>query len=213
MPIVDVSFRLLGDVVPADHGYLLFSALSRVIPSLHGDKNVAVHPIVARPIGDRLMALTDRSTLTIRIASERISELIPLAGKGLDLDGHVATVGVPESHSLLPRANLYSRLVVIKGFMEPEPFLMAAKRQLEALNVQAQPGLVAQPQVEQSNANRAGGSHSSFLRRTVRIQDKEVVGFALKVIGLTAEESVRLQESGLGGRQHFGCGVFVPERR
>jgi len=28
--------------------------------------------------------------------------------------------------------------------------------------------------------------------------------------GLTAEESLTVQEHGLGGRRHMGCGLFVP---
>jgi len=51
------------------------------------------------------------------------------------------------------------------------------------------------------------------VRRTVRIHDREVVGFALRVQDLTAEESLHLQEHGLGGRRLFGCGIFVPDNR
>jgi hypothetical protein len=29
---------------------------------------------------------------------------------------------------------------------------------------------------------------------------------------LTATESILLQEHGLGGRRHMGCGIFVPMR-
>ena len=47
-------------------------------------------------------------------------------------------------------------------------------------------------------------------RRTLRIKDKEVVGYEVLVETLTAEESICLQEAGLGGRRHMGCGVFVP---
>jgi CRISPR-associated protein Cas6 len=88
---------------------------------------------------------------------------------------------------------LYSRLVTIKGFMEPKEFLEAAKRQLEKIEVQTE------LQIGE--------------RRTFRIKDKQVVGFEIAATGLDAEDSIRLQESGLGGRRHMGCGVFVPWRR
>ena len=39
-----------------------------------------------------------------------------------------------------------------------------------------------------------------------------MIGYALRVFGLTAEESIRLQEEGLGGRRRMGCGVFLPIR-
>lgn len=210
---VDVSFRVTGSEIPADHGYHLLSAIARVVPKLHGDDEVGVHPIGGRLIGNRRLALTDRSRVTIRLDSERIGQILPLAGQPLEIDGCRIRVGVPQTRALVPAARLYSRLVVIKGFLEPEPFLEAVRRQLESLEIRGEPSLVAQPEIAAANRNRATGTRSLYLRRTIRIRDKEVVGFAVRVQHLTAEESVRLQEHGLGGRRRFGCGIFIPDRR
>ena len=46
-------------------------------------------------------------------------------------------------------------------------------------------------------------------RRTLRIKDKEVVGYEMLVETLSANESLALQEHGLGGRRQMGAGVFV----
>jgi CRISPR-associated protein Cas6 len=207
---VDIQFRLTGTELPADHGYHLFSALAGVVPELHGDDEVGVHPIPGRLVGNRRLALTDQSCLTIRLAAERISEVLPLAGKALDINGSRIRVGVPQTRALVPAARLYSRLVVIKGFMEPDGFLEAVRRQLAESAIRGEPSLVPQPEIAAANRDRAGGSRSPYLRRTIRIRDKEIVGFAVRVEDLTAEESIRLQETGIGGRRRFGCGVFVP---
>ncbi len=45
MPVIDLSFVLVGTTIPLDHGYILFSALCRVVPEMHGDLHVGVHPI------------------------------------------------------------------------------------------------------------------------------------------------------------------------
>jgi hypothetical protein len=37
------------------------------------------------------------------------------------------------------------------------------------------------------------------------------VGFPLRIDGLTAEESLIVQEHGVGSRRRMGCGVFVKE--
>jgi CRISPR-associated protein Cas6 len=63
----------------------------------------------------------------------------------------------------------------------------------------------------QGQANRDALA-TQYIRRTVRIREKEVVGYGLDVSRLTAEASILLQEHGLGGRRPFGCGVFVPGR-
>ncbi len=212
MTVVDVQFRLQGNTIPVDHGYHLSSAVSEVVPSLHGDQEVGLHPIAGQLVGNRLMAITERSFLTIRISSERISEILPLAGKTLSIDKHALTVGVPRTCALAPSDQLYSRLVVIKGFMEPEPFLDAVQRQLEGLEVKANPSLVDQSHIAEANRDKETGSHSPYLRRTIRIRDKEVVGFAVRVEELTPEASICIQQKGIGGRRRFGCGLFVPDR-
>jgi CRISPR-associated protein Cas6 len=189
MPYVDLAFKLTGSKIPVDHGYVLYSAISRLLSEIHGAKNIGVHPIRGTYSGNGELMLRDSSRLVIRLESERIGEFLNLAGKRLDIDSHVLRVGVPEVRMLRPRAALYSRLVTIKGFMEPATFLDAAKRQLEKI------GVKAEIQVGE--------------RRTVRVKDKQVVGFELAALELDAEESLRLQENGLGGRRHMGCGIFV----
>lgn len=213
MSSVDVSFRLQGSTIPADHGYQLYSSISKLIPEIHGDEEVGLHPIPGQLTGNRCLAVVEHSKLTFRLSSERINQVLPLAGKELSIGEHKIRIGVPQTRALVPSARLYSRLVVIKGFMEPEPFLEAVQRQLDAQDVKGKPSLVAQPHIAQANEEKETGSRSPFLRRTVKIRDKEIVGFAVRVEELTAEESIRLQENGLGGRRRFGCGVFIPDRR
>jgi CRISPR-associated protein Cas6 len=209
MRAVDVSFRICGTTIPADHGYHLFSAVSRVLPTIHSDDEVGLHPISGRLSGARMLALTPRSALTIRLACERVGEVLPLAGKTLRIGGHVLAVGVPNTHALLPKGRLYSRLVVIKGFMEPSQFMDAVRRQLKELSVSGTPALVPLSHA----SNRGSNAEAPVIRRTIRICGKEIVGFAVMVEGLSAEDSIRLQEKGLGGRRRFGCGIFVPDRR
>jgi CRISPR-associated protein Cas6 len=193
MPYVDLAFRLTGNKVPVDHGYALYSAISRIVPEIHEAKNVGVHPIRGAYSGNGELILRDSSRLVVRMESEQIGRFLKLAGKKLEIGSYGFRVGVPEVRVLRSRASLYSRLVTIKGFMEPPGFLEAAKRQLEKIGAKAELQVGA--------------------RRTFRIKDKQVVGFEVAATGLDAQDSVRLQEDGLGGRRRMGCGVFVPWRR
>ncbi|MBN2380512.1 type I-MYXAN CRISPR-associated protein Cas6/Cmx6 [candidate division WOR-3 bacterium] len=213
MPTVDVSFKLQGSSIPVDHGYQLYSSVSKYIPALHGDEDIGLHPISGQLTGNRLLSLTERSTLTFRIPSDRINQILLLAGKELKIGKYNLRVGVPQTHALTPSVRLYSRFVVIKGFMEPEPFLEAVRRQLNDLCIKGKPTLIEQQVIAEANVDKDTGSHSPYLRRTIRIRDKDIVGFAVRVEELTAEESIRLQEKGLGGRRRFGCGIFIPDRR
>jgi CRISPR-associated protein Cas6 len=146
----------------------------------------------------RLLTLVPASRLRIRLAPEDLVSYIGLAGSELELDGFSLQVGIPRVEQLVPATSLSSRLVTIKGMQDLEAFRAAVRRQLKAMDVAAEPLLEGAPD--------AGGP----ARRVFRIKDRRVVGFSLRVQGLTAEESIRLQEQGIGGRRRMGCGLFVP---
>ncbi len=198
MTTLELSFPLLATTpIPADHGYLLYSALSRVIPEVHSSNGVAVHPIRGRQFGDRLMSLMPWSSLVLRTTDTRISSLIPLAGKRLNLGDRIVRIGVPQVRPLSPATALRSRLVTIKisdvsaNSLDEETFQSAVRRKLNDL------------QVAEESIITLGK------RRTLRIKQKEVVGYEVILEALTAEESLNIQEQGIGGRRHMGCGVFV----
>jgi CRISPR-associated protein Cas6 len=199
--MIDLSFILTGTSdIPADHGYHLYAAVSRLLPSLHEPNGIGIHPIRGRLIGDRRMQLCEFSRLTIRVAPERIADLLTLAGKQVNIAGKAIRIGVPQVYALIPATALRSRLVTIKvssdrnesGPPDEAAFLAAARRQLDELHLSPE-------------AQLAAGK-----RRTLRIKDKEVVGYEMLVSALTADESITLQDHGLGGRRHMGCGIFVP---
>ena len=97
MPVIDLCFALVGNTIPLDHGYCLFSALCRVVPALHGDHRAGVHPIGGRQTAPRVMSLTEWSRLKLRLPSEQIAPYIAVAGQSLELDGHHVRVGIPQS--------------------------------------------------------------------------------------------------------------------
>lgn len=210
MSHIDLQFQLTGDYLPADHGFHLYSAISDVVPALHGNDRIGVHMVNGRLTGDRRISLTARSRLGIRIPLELIPAALPLAGQSLQVGPYRIQVGVPRTSSLQHRSRLYSRLVVIKGFMEPEPFLDACRRQLAKLEIRGSPSLVLSPRF--AGVGQNDENNSPWLRRTLNIHGREIVGFAVLVEELTAEESIRLQDRGIGGRRRFGCGLFLPAR-
>jgi CRISPR-associated protein Cas6 len=196
--MIDLSFELEGVRIPLDYGYALFSALSRVVSKLHGDLRVGVHPIRGVRREPRVLTLVAASRLRLRLHPEDLVSYIGLAGAQLDLEGFGLRVGIPRVEALVPAASLASRIVTIKGAQERDTFGVAVRRQLAEAGIAAEPVLVGEA--------AAGGP----ARRVVRIKGRRLVGFSLRVGGLTAEESLRLQERGLGGRRRMGCGVFVP---
>ncbi len=210
MPAIDVSFKINGEKLPADHGYLMLSAVSRMVPSIHSDSTCGIFPVNGVNTGDRFIAVTDRSRLVFRVSHEKLPDLLKIAGKKILISECQLRLGIPEVFSLKPSSHLKSRLVTIKGFMEPEPFLEAAVRQLSEMGINGKPSLAIRAS-QRSAAMAEAACH--YVRRTLRVKDKEIVGYAMIVESLTAEESILLQEKGIGGRRRMGCGLFVPYKR
>jgi CRISPR-associated protein Cas6 len=198
---IDLVYPIMcPHAIPADHGYLLYSAVSRALPEAHGADGYGIHPIGGRQLGGRTLQLTEHSRLAIRTDAQQIARFLPLAGKGLRLIDRTLRIGVPQVHALLPAVALRSRLVTIKlseaaslkGNAAEEAFRAAVVRKLEEI------GILSEALVTLAK------------RRTIRIKDKEVFGYEVLVERLSAAESLALQEHGLGGRRHMGCGLFAP---
>ena len=195
---IDLSFRLTGTwPLPVDHGYALYGGVSRLLPEVHRENGIALHPIRGRQIGNRQLSLTDHSRLTLRVPDDCIADFLPLAGKALRIGDGQLRIGIPEVRSLIASPAVRSRLVIIKvahttaATLTAETFTAAVRRQLDTLGIS--PNVII----------------TLGKRRTLRIKQREIVGYEVIVEGLSAPESLTLQQSGLGGRHHMGCGVFV----
>jgi CRISPR-associated protein Cas6 len=203
MATVDLLFPVVGVRLPTDHCYLLYSALSRLLPRVH-DNGVCfgMAPVTGQYVGNGLIQLDPlRSRLRLRLADTDIRRLLPLAGKGLQVMRHHIRLGVPHVRALEPSPALYARTVAIKHATDVASVCAAARRQLDEIGIG---GRVRVPD------HVVKGGRVEPQRRVLRIKEAVIVGYALLVEGLTDEESLRLQEAGLGGRRRMGCGFFVP---
>lgn len=197
-PYIAVHFPVQGRQLPADHGYALYAGITRHLPSLHGASWLGIELLSGIPWREGIIVLPTRdANLRLRIPADHYGHVLPLAGRRLDLNGHTLRLGIPSARPLQPAASLYARCVTIKKFTEPEPFLDAARRQLETLGISAALEL---PQDEQAR----------YRRRIITIQGKHIVGFSVIAKNLNDEDSLRLQSTGIGGRRAMGAGHFNP---
>jgi CRISPR-associated protein Cas6 len=171
-----------------------------------------VHPINGLVVGNSEMLLGEDSRLRLRLPVEQLPEVMPLAGKRLEVvsgrRGGLLHIGTPEIYSLRPAESIHSHCVTIKvseveeASQTPnrEMLLAAARKQLDAR------GITGDVWID-DECDIAGRERS---RRILRIKDRIIVGYALTISRLADEDSVKLQEVGLGGRQRMGCGIFMP---
>lgn len=196
-PFVEICFPVRGKYIPADHGYALFAACVHLNPEIRQQETLSILTIPGFPDKQGKILLTEQSHLRIRITIPQIPLVYCLAGKSIRLGVHEITIGIPKIFMLKPSNVLSSRIVVIKGHQEPESFLTAAQRQLDELDISAQ---ISIPR------NRNG----EYSRKTIKVKRYTVVGFSMLVSDLSEEDSLKLQQWGIGGKRHFGCGYFLP---
>ena len=204
-PYVDLVFPLEGQLLPLDHGYLVYSAISRICPNFHELNNISLHPIAGIPQSNKQLRLTKRSKLQLRLPLDLIPSVYEfLAGQTFAIGPNQFHLGIPEFKPLLPFPSLYSRLVIIRGSTKPQSFLKSANRQLKELGIQG--NIVF--------ATRANGEPQ---RRQLTIKKKvgtfPLRGFGVKVTNLSEEDSIALQQYGIGGKHKMMCGVFVRSSR
>lgn len=188
MTTVELHFPFTGATLPSDQGYALYGAISRLIPEAHEADWLSLETIPGTARGDGITQLDREASLKIRIPQDRVPLLLKLAGKRLDVNGHAIRLGAPQIFLLKPSPQLYARIVTIKGFTEPEPFLDAVCRKLDELGVKGEPAIGP--------------------RRVVKVGNHTIVGFGLAIHELSDEGSIVLQERGMGGRRRMGCGIF-----
>jgi CRISPR-associated protein Cas6 len=198
LPYVELSFGVIGETLPADHGYGLYSVIAHLCPMVHEQEGISISTISGEPDRQGKIYLSKSSQSKIRLPYEadKIAQVLALAGQTLKVGGHSIQLSIPQIFPLRPFDKLRSRIVTIKKFQEPEPFLEAVKRQMDALGIQG-------------NAFIPLDEEGQPLRKAIKIKQYSVVGFGLVVTDLSDEDSIRLQTNGLGGKHRMGCGVFT----
>lgn len=204
---VELAFPVFGEWLPTDHAYSLYGALAANIKLLHDNSlPLAIGPVSGTYAGDGRLQLDRRSRLRLRLPADLIAGVLPLAGQALEIVGHRIRLGVPQVFSLVPATSLIARLVTIKikGPVTPENMLSAVQARLTSVGISGKPDLPL-------SSRRVGEPQ----RRALRIKSKRLIGYAVQVTGLSAEESLALQSNWHDGRAIFsrrklGCGFFVP---
>lgn len=202
---LDLTFKLKGAPIPLDNGYIIYSALCRICPPLHELNSVGIHPIAGLPTSNNCLNLTHQSRLKIRIHHLQIPLIYPyLTGQTFHIGQDSYQLDIPDYKPLISNESVYSRLVVIKGFQDPSTFIEAVQRQLDSLGVRGKVELLTR---------QDGTPQRRQLTITQKQKQFKVRGFGVKISELNPEDSLILQEQGIGGKRKMMCGVFVPATR
>ena len=200
--IVDLVCTISCRSLPVDHAHALADALMSQAEWLQSDTGAGIHPISIqesgngwmRPEGaDELLLLSRRTKLILRVPRLRIEEAEALKQNEFDVAGNALSIQKMDIRELQPMETLFSRYnIITEGFSE-EDFMKGVFEELKALGINPRKMLPGKGRVIRTPA---GALQTS----------------SLMIADLKPDESLALQQRGIGEHQHLGCGLFVPHK-
>lgn len=201
--VVDVAFKIGCPTIPLDHAHALSAALLEKLPWLEDEAYAGIHLIHGAASGNgwfrpedaenELLHLPKRTRMRLRVPRKRLQDAQALSGETLDIEGHPLEIGKSDLFMLSTLSTLFSRYVISREDLDEMQFLEEAAAQLQALDI---PG-----------RKMLGG-----ITHTMKFPDGPVFTRSLMVADLEPEQSVRLQQVGLGEGRIRGCGLFLPHK-
>lgn len=201
--VVDLVFGTDCRALPVDHAYDLAQALQGALPWLPDEPNAGVHTLHGaasgngwvRPEGpDDLLLFSRRTKFMLRVPKHRIEDARALQGQTLDVGGHSLTLKSASQRPLSILTTLFSRFLASEEGLDDEEAMLAwVVEQLAPLNIRPRKML-------------CGTAHA------INTPQGEVQTRSLMIADLEYDESLRLQQQGLGPHRMLGCGLFIPHK-
>jgi CRISPR-associated protein Cas6 len=185
-----------------DHAYALAEAVRGILPWLDEERGAGVHPIhVAesgngwmRPQGgEEMLYLSRRTKLVLRLPSHRLDDGKALSGRRLEVAGEPLDVGAASVRLLSDITTIFSRYVVSPAGLDEEAFIAEAAEELKSIGVRPRKMLCG-------------------IEKAIATPEGELRTRSLMLADLSVEESIELQQRGLGPHRWLGCGLFIPHK-
>ncbi|EDN65848.1 conserved hypothetical protein [Beggiatoa sp. PS] len=200
--IVDVVFDMNCRCLPVDHAIALSQAIAKALPWFEDEPKAGLHLIYGADSGngwyrpeeqDELLYLSRRTKLTLRLPQYRVADAKVLTGMTLDIADNPLKVGKAKEKPLTQMPVLFARHIIAKPEQEEDAFLDWAVAQIQQIGIQCRKVL-------------CGKTHH------FKWPDGDLLTRSLMIADLTSQDSITLQEQGLGEGRKIGCGLFVPHK-
>ncbi len=199
--VFDVVFKLAGGQLVVDHARALADA---VCAKLNTDTHsqIGIHPIrVAesgngwlRPgAGGEMLHLSRRTKLVLRVHRSVYEDVLRLSDSTLEINGQALKVGVGSVRKLTAMTTLFTHGIACDEVQSESQFLVDMASALQTMEIRVKKMICGTTNSIQTDKG------SIFTR-------------ALMVANLTPEESVLVQQQGIGSDRLMGCGLFVAHR-
>ena len=204
--IVDLSFKVKCKQLPLDHAHALSQTIQQALPWFADEPQSGIHLIHGAESGngwirpqepDAALSLSKRTRFVLRLPKQRVEDATKLSGQKLKVAGNDLVLSAPNQKPLSILTTIFARYVVIQGeentIEDEEAFLNQAAVMLKKEGIEVKKMM-------------SGRTH------VLRMPDKDLLARSLMIDGLKIEESIYLQQNGLGEGRLVGCGLFIPHK-
>ncbi|MDX1824135.1 MAG: type I-MYXAN CRISPR-associated protein Cas6/Cmx6 [Thiohalomonadales bacterium] len=198
--VLDVVYSISCKCIPMEHAHALSEALQQALPWLEDEEQAGIHQVYGAESGNgwerpdtEVLYLSRRQKLTLRLPKIRLDEAKSLIGQTLDIAGFPLEVGDFTTRKLSDLPTLFARSVLGEANQSEDEFMVQAVAQLNAMGIS----------VKKMMCGKEG---------QIELPDATLHTRSLMLADLELQESVKLQEVGLGSGRKLGCGLFVPQK-
>jgi CRISPR-associated protein Cas6 len=199
--VVDVVFKMSGTRLVVDHAQSLAHAICEKLPDI-SHRQIGIHRIRVGSSGngwnspaeaEAIMQLSRRTRLVMRIHKDVYQQVLQLCDSELEIEGEQLKLGTSSVRKLSSITTLFCHGIVSDQAQAESDFLDDMASALEVMNIKVKKMICGTTQ-------------------SIRSDQGSIFTRALMVAGLTPEESVKLQQRGIGTGRLIGCGLFLPHR-
>ncbi len=200
--MIDVAYRINCKTLPFDHAYELSKEITKLLPWLVEDKLSGIHTLHGPDSGngwmraeDEEIFLSQRTRLIIRMPKEKVELAKQLENQILEVLGNKIKIGKSNVKPFLVVRDLICRFVLNhEDVCENEnEFLSKMINELNSFEISIKKVICGRT-------------------KNLTIDGKKRSGRSIMIADLSKENSVRLQDIGVGEGRIFGCGIFLPHK-
>jgi CRISPR-associated protein Cas6 len=201
--IVDLVYKINCKCLPLEHAKALSMAIHKALPWIADEEKAGIHLIHGAESGNgwmrpedpanELLYLSRRTRMTLRLPKERLQDASELSGQKLNIEDHELEVGDSTVKTLSTQSTLFSRYVVSMDTESEDDFLARVYAELQQMDIKVSKLLCGKTHILQ-------GHYGDIFTRSVMLAE------------LKPEESVRVQQRGIGEGRKMGCGLFIPHK-
>tara|TARA_B100000886_G_scaffold97353_1_gene64604 strand:- start:4246 stop:4923 length:678 start_codon:yes stop_codon:yes gene_type:complete len=198
--MIDVAFKINCKTLPYDHAFSLSNEITKHLPWLEDNELTGIQTLHGPESGNgwtraenEEIFLSKRTRLILRIPKSEYNETCKLEGETLKVLGNDIKVGKASKKPFLTVRDLICRFVLTDDDLDESDFLKYVAKEFESHEIHLRKAIC--------------GKTKSFT-----INGDQKFTRSLMIADLSKENSIKLQDVGVGIGRIFGCGIFLPHK-